>query len=195
MKKQYLILSFLLVMVMPWVLLSIFPVEGMEQPANPQAQPIRKSEAITFRLETKNGVTAVDLEEYILGVVLGEMPADFEIEALKAQAVAARTYTVKRLLSGKKHTNAFLCTDPACCQAYISTDSYMGTESDLSKVRQAVAETAGEILTYNGTVIEATYFSNSGGKTENAISVWGSDIPYLMSVDSPEEESNEKVSI
>lgn len=193
MKKQYLILSFLLVMVMPWALLSLFPVEGIERPENSQTQPTSQSEEITFRLETENGVTTIGLEEYILGVVLGEMPADFEFEALKAQAVAARTYTVKRLLGGKKHANVSLCTDPACCQAYISTDYYGGTDSDLSKVRQAVAETAGEIITYNGTVIEATYFSSSGGKTEDAISVWGSDVPYLISVNSPEKESHEKV--
>lgn len=135
--------------------------------------------------------TTMDIEEYITGVVLGEMPADFEPEALKAQAVAARTYTVKALQTGGKHGNGSICTDPTCCQAFVSEESYLskgGTQENLEKVRTAVLDTAGWVLTYEGELIEATYFSCSGGKTEDAADVWGTDYPYLQAVSSPGEE-------
>ena len=124
------------------------------------------------------------LEEYILGVVLGEMPASFELEALKAQAVVARTYTVR----ANHHENADICTDHTCCQAYCAPKDYTGSASALQKVRKAVEDTAGEIVTYQGKPIEATYFSCSGGRTEDAVAVWGQDVPYLQAVDSPGEE-------
>lgn len=135
--------------------------------------------------------TTMDIEEYITGVVLGEMPADFEPEALKAQAVAARTYTVKALQTGGKHGNGSICTDPTCCQAFVSEETYLskgGTQENLEKVRTAVLDTAGWVLTYEGELIEATYFSCSGGKTEDAAAVWGTDYPYLQAVSSPGEE-------
>lgn len=136
--------------------------------------------------------TAMDIEEYLTGVVLGEMPADFEPEALKAQAVAARTYTVKTLQTGGKHGNGSICTDPVCCQAFVSEEAYLskgGTQENLEKVRTAVLDTSGWVLTYEGELIEATYFSCSGGKTEDAAAVWGTDYPYLQAVSSPGEES------
>lgn len=132
----------------------------------------------------------MELEEYITGVVLAEMPASFHEEALKAQAVVARTYTARKLTL-PKHEEASLCTDSACCQAYCSVDEYLragGSETDVEKIRQAVAATEGLVLFYEGNLIEATYFSCSGGKTEDAVAVWGSDVPYLQSVDSPGEE-------
>lgn len=140
-------------------------------------------------------VTVMKLEDYIRGVVLAEMPASFETEALKAQAVAARTYTLRRLTQGDKHPQGAVCTDSACCQAYLSDGDYLekrGTQKDLEKVAAAVAATAGEILTYEGSLIEATYFACSGGRTEDAAAVWGSDIPYLQAVDSPNETNAEQ---
>ena len=131
-------------------------------------------------------VAEMPLEEYILGVVLAEMPASFESEALKAQAVVARTYTLR----SKRHENAQICTDSTCCQAYCSPKDYSGSASALEKVKKAVEATAGEIVTYKGTPIEATYFSCSGGKTEDAVAVWGQDVPYLQAVDSPGEEKS-----
>ena len=135
-------------------------------------------------------VVQMELEEYICCVVLAEMPAEFELEALKAQAVVARTYTCRRLQDAK-HENANVCTDPSCCQAFVSWDEYLdsgGTEQLVEKVRTAVTETAAEVLLYDGELIEATYFSCSGGKTEDAQAVWGTDVPYLQSVESPGEE-------
>lgn len=134
----------------------------------------------------------MDMDAYLTGVVLGEMPADFESEALKAQAVAARTYTAKALKTGGKHEDGSLCADPTCCQAYLSEKDYLakgGTTENLDKVRNAVLDTSGYVLTYEGELIEATYFSCSGGITEDAVAVWGTDYPYLRAVSSPGEEA------
>lgn len=142
----------------------------------------------------QNSVQLMELEDYIRGVVLAEMPASFEPEALKAQAVAARTYTMRHMRLADRHSEGAVCTDSTCCQAYISDADYLagrGTKEDMDKVAAAVAETAGEVLTYNGTLIEATYFACSGGRTEDAAAVWGSEIPYLQAVDSPGETKAE----
>lgn len=136
-------------------------------------------------------VRSVPVEAYITCVVLAEMPASFEMEALKAQAVVARTYTYRRI-EQPKHNEAAVCTDAACCQAYISVVDYIadgGTMDSVNRIAQAVTETSGRVMTYQGTYIEATYFSCSGGRTEDAAAVWGSDVPYLQSVDSPGEEN------
>lgn len=133
---------------------------------------------------------SIDLEEYVVGVVLSEMPASFEIEALKAQAVAARTYALKTSTDGKKHAGA-VCTSHTCCQGYMTEEDYLQRgwkEKYVERVRRAVAETAGEVLIYEGKLIRATYFSCSGGTTEAAVAVWGRDYPYLQSVESPGEE-------
>jgi stage II sporulation protein D len=137
-------------------------------------------------------VTEMELENYLCGVVLAEMPADFEVEALKAQSVVARTYALRRLEQGTKHGSGAVCTDPACCQGYISQDRFIllgGSQSGVSKVSRAVLETAGEVLLYDGKLIDATYFSCSGGMTEDAVAVWGNDVPYLQSTFSPGEEN------
>lgn len=137
------------------------------------------------------------LEEYLVHVVAGEMPASFEPEALKAQAVAARTYTVKRMASLKGtpcgRGGADVCTDSTCCQAY-KTDEQLRENwgsaytENLSRIREAVAQTSGEILTYNGIPIEALFHSNAGGITEDAQNVFASAEPYLVSVKSPGDE-------
>lgn len=136
-------------------------------------------------------VEQMDMDEYLTGVVLAEMPAFFEPEALKAQAVAARTYARKAAVTGGKHGDGSVCTDYTCCQAYLSPEEYLekgGIRDDIQKVRSAVLDTSGYVLTYNGELIEAVYFSCSGGKTEDAAAVWGTDYPYLRSTDSPGEE-------
>lgn len=151
-------------------------------------QPVKLSVSIRF---PDNRIEQMDMDDYLTGVVLGEMPADFETEAIKAQAVAARTYTAKAVNTGGKHADGSLCTEPGCCQAYVSEAYYLahgGTEEGLEKVRSAVLETSGRVLTFEGELIEATYFSCSGGSTEDAAAVWGTEYPYLQAVDSPGEE-------
>lgn len=136
-------------------------------------------------------IEQMDIDTYLTGVVLGEMPADFETEALKAQAVAARTYTAKAIQTGGKHGDGSVCTDFSCCQAYLPEETFLakgGTAENLEKVRKAVLDTSGFVLTYDGQLIEATYFSCSGGSTEDAAAVWGTEYPYLQAVPSPGEE-------
>ncbi len=156
------------------------------------APPTAPASAMDVRLRQSDGtMEEMGLEEYLTGVLLGEVPADFEPEALKAQAVAARTYTAKAVLTGGKHADGSLCADFACCQAYLSETEYLaagGTEEDLEKIRAAVMDTAGLVLSFEGGLIEATYFSCSGGRTEDAQAVWGTDYPYLRAVASPGEE-------
>ena len=131
----------------------------------------------------------MELEEYVVGVVLAEMPAEYEPEALKAQAVVARTFAWKAACTGGKHGGA-VCTDPACCQGYVAPGQFLqsyGTDADLEKIRAAVSNSAGLVLTYGDELIEATYFSSTAGYTEDAAAVWGSSYPYLVPRESPEQ--------
>ncbi|NLW06643.1 MAG: stage II sporulation protein D [Clostridia bacterium] len=136
------------------------------------------------------------LEEYLVGVVAGEMPANFEVEALKAQAIAARTYTLKKIeqakdLPGSRHENADICTDATHCQAWLDEASLRQQWGLVNywryhkRIKDAVNATRGLVLTYQGKLIEPVYHSNGGGRTESAAAVWGGDIPYLQSVASP----------
>lgn len=149
--------------------------------------------ALPMRLRRTDGSSEqMDMDEYLVGVVLAEMPASFEEEALKAQSVVARTYTRKAYETGGKHGDGSVCTASSCCQAYISEADYLsqgGTQEGIDKIRAAVLATSGYVLTYEGGLIEATYFSCSGGSTEDAAAVWGTDFPYLQAVSSPGEEN------
>lgn len=149
-------------------------------------------EETTILVDDQGIIKEMILDDYLLCVLLGEMPADFELEALKAQSVATRTYTLRKALKQNKHPGADICTDPSCCQAFISETDYLqsgGTEDSIVKMKEAIRSTSDEVITYQGNLIEATYFSCSGGKTEDAVSVWGTSVPYLKSVDSPGEEN------
>lgn len=137
-------------------------------------------------------IAQMELESYLVGVVLAEMPASFHEEALKAQAVVARTYTLRAVAGKSKHDTAAVCTDSTCCQAFCSPDEYMhsgGLQENVDRVSSSVKATEGQVLVYQGELIEATYFSCSGGSTEDAVAVWGADVPYLQAVASPGEEN------
>ncbi len=141
-------------------------------------------------------VREMELEEYVVGVVLAEMPADYEAEALKAQAVVARTFAWKAVCTGGKHGDGSICTQPSCCQGYLTPAQYLqdyGTAAQLQKIRAAVMDTSGMVLTYAGELIEATYFSSASGYTEDAVAVWGNSYPYLTAKPSPEEVLEETV--
>ena len=157
-------------------------------------QTIESKESFTLPVLLNDGtLIQMDLEDYITGVVLAEMPADFEREALKAQAVVARTYALKGYFGKEKHPNGAICTDSSCCQAYCVPEEYLasgGTNIALKKVADCVAQTSSKVLTFHSELIDATYFSCSGGKTEDAQAVWGSEVPYLHSVVSPGEEKS-----
>ncbi len=124
------------------------------------------------------------------------MPADFHIEALKAQAIVARTYTVYKI-NNKKHPNADICDDSNCCQAWIDKEKRLERweegkrEENWSKIETAVNSTNGKIITYNNQPINAFFHSNSGGITELPVNVWGggSDLPYLQIVETSGEDT------
>ena len=136
------------------------------------------------------------LEEYLIGVVGAEMPASFPLEALKAQAVAARTYAVRHMTAfgGSGCSGADICTDSGCCQSYRSPEQLKkkfggDARQYMDKLRQAVYETEGEYAAYKGEPIEALYHSSAGGRTEDAQNVFSAALPYLIGVDSPGEET------
>ena len=191
------LMAILMGMILPGILLNYAVEQRQEIPKETVAQlelaqPVAKV-SIPMKLRQRDGtVTEMDMDEYLAGVVLAELPASFELEAKKAQAVAARTFTLKASLTGGKHGDGSVCADPACCQAYISPTEYLskgGTDGGISLAEAAVMDTSGYVLTYDGELIEATYFSCSGGSTEDAVAVWGSDFPYLRATDSPGEEA------
>ena len=160
----------------------------LTEPALPPEQQISPADVSIPVLKPDGKVYAMDLEDYVCRVVLGEMPAGFEEEALKAQAVAARTYAL-RCLGGSKHPEGAICTSYQCCQAYCEPEGYIrsgGTWANTEKVFHAVRQTAGEVLYYQDKLIMATYFSSAGNMTEDAVAVWGNAFPYLVSVESPE---------
>jgi len=145
-------------------------------------------------LHTDGTVEATPLNEYLWSVVAAEMPASFRLEALKAQAVAARTYCLyQRGGEGEKHPGADVCTDYTCCQAYLTRDQAEAGWGEQStdyagKVDRAVAETDGLLCLYEGQPIDAVFFSSAAGRTLDAVAVWGAQVPYLAAVDSPEGE-------
>ena len=165
------------------------PVVEIE--ASVPTQPtVRESHWVKVRNDA--GVVSLQkMDEYLVGVLLGEMPASFEMEALKAQSVVACTYAQKANSTKGKHGDGSVCTRASCCQGYISEADYLaqgGTSEGVQRVKEAVNSVLGLCLTYEGELIEATYFSCSGGYTESAIAVWGTDYPYLQAVSSPGEE-------
>lgn len=147
-------------------------------------------------LHKKTGeVEQIKIDDYLCNVVSAEMPADYEIEALKAQAIVARTYTIYKIIN-KKHDNADICDDSTCCQAWISKDDRLARweeskrESNWQKICECVDSTKGKIITYNNEPINAFFHSNSGGITEIPVNVWGgTGYPYLQSVETSGEDS------
>lgn len=140
-------------------------------------------------------IVTMDLEEYVVGVVSAEMPAWYELEALKSQAVATRTYTLYRMQRGGCQTNpdADVCTNSKCCQAFSSHERMQNTwgsdyVTNYNRVATAVMATAGEVVTYNGKLCDALYHACSGGQTEDSEHVYANALPYLRGVDSPYED-------
>ncbi len=189
-------MSVIMGMILAGILLN-WKVEGEELPENTEFQPIAPQQSanrirMTMKLRKDDGsVEEMDMDAYLVGVVLAEMPSTFELEAKKAQAVAARTFARKAYITGGKHGDGSVCAESGCCQSWIENGEYLskgGSEEAISEAEAAVEATSGLVLIYEGQLIEATYFSCSGGSTEDAVAVWGTDFPYLRAVDSPGEE-------
>lgn len=142
-------------------------------------------------------VDELEFDQYLYGVVSAEMPASYEIEALKAQAVVARTYTIYKIANGSKHQvqHADICDSSFCCQAWISKENRLSRwqeeleEEYWQKITNAVDSTSGKYVTYQGQPINAFFHSNSGGLTELPINVWGGSYPYLQVVSTAGEET------
>lgn len=169
------------------------PVDETERELSPPPSAMGKLDASRpLRVLDGETVLEMDLGTYLVGVVRAEMPASFEPEALKAQAVAARTYTLYKLQTGGNHGGtADVCTDHTCCQAYLGEDRARDNWGENAgayeaKVEAAVRDTDGETILYGGVPILAVFHSSSAGLTRAAGEVWVNDLPYLQAVDSPE---------
>ena len=148
---------------------------------------------LTVRIDGESVETT--MADYLPGVVAAEMPASFEPEALRAQAVAARTYILDRAANPvQAHRDAAVCDDPGCCCAWVSDEAMRENwggdyRRNLRKIRAAVRATDGETLTYEGEPIRAVFHSASAGQTESSAALWG-PLPYLVSVPSPESAAD-----
>jgi stage II sporulation protein D len=153
---------------------------------------------------TANKISVVCLEEYLVGVVFSEMPASFEIEALKAQAVAARSYCVYKMIfssenSGAEHGGADICTDFRHCKAHASFEEAAAKHGEeyiaplWDRIRYAVDYTKGEIITYRTEPAIAVFHAISGSETESAENIWGNPVPYLVSVPSGEQNRQSEI--
>ncbi|MCL5039915.1 MAG: stage II sporulation protein D [Firmicutes bacterium] len=163
-------------------------------PSKKAPQPRGGITLITIKvyLEKEKRILEMPLEEYLMGVVAAETPASFEPEALKAQAVAARTYALKRMRQfggrgSQEHPGADICTDPQHGQAWVSWPELTRIWGNnyttyRKKVEEAVLSTSGLVIVYNGFLIDPVFHSTSGGRTENSEDVWSEKVPYLRSV-------------
>lgn len=148
---------------------------------------IKEEPRVTVYRSGSGQVETWSLESYIVGTVAAEMPASFELDALKAQAVCARTYALRKLMEGKSYPRgADLSDDIFTCQAFVNrpefTDLHPRQSEQLwAKITRAVYETRGEVLLYEQRPIDALYHSTCGGQTASALEVWGNEIPYLQS--------------
>lgn len=176
-------------------------VGSIEKSKTVNYETVNKESPVINIYNTNAGkVVSMDIETYLYGVLSGEMSAKFDIEALKAQAVAARTFVIykKENPNQSGHTNAVVCTNYKHCQEYKSyeeLESTNGTEwmkEYYTKIKQAVDETKGQILVYDDNPILPLYFSTSSGKTEDSEEVFSTMYPYLRSVDSPYDEESPK---
>lgn len=168
------------------------PAETQDAPGIAKEYSLPSSAVL---LSLNGELREMELEEYIAGVVAAEMPASAEPEALKAQAAAARTFTVLhmegRAVCAHGAQGCTVCSDPSCCQAF-KTDAELRAfwgedyEANLKKVREAVFATRGVVVLFGGRPISALYHASSGPATENSEAVFAAALPYLVSVDSRE---------
>lgn len=168
--------------------------DKVEQPQYEKADYGNLSKIKLLHVETGE-VEEIEFDTYLYGVVSSEMPASYELEALRAQAVVARTYTIYQIANGKKHENADICDSSLCCQAWISKENRLARweenvrEQYWNKIVDSVDSTSGKYVTYQGAPINAFFHSNSGGQTELPSNVWGGSFPYLQIVSTSGEEN------
>jgi stage II sporulation protein D len=187
----------LLIIIIPTIM-----VRGLDFRTSP-FRPLNTGDGVMINvyLHDQGQTVKMNLEEYVKGVVAAEMPAEFDLEALKAQAVAARTYAARhmRMYGGTgfpQYADADISTDPKVGQAWSSEQALKDKWGDIYykrywvKISRAVEETKGVVLIYDGEMINALFHSTSGGKTEDPAEVWGQRIPYLKSIDCPWDQNS-----
>lgn len=186
--KKIILITVLLITIPYILLLLLKPKELKEKKFIKET-----TQLVRVKRDKKNTIEKIPIENYLVGVLAGEMPVSYDIEALKAQAVAARTYTLKKI--EQNINKEYDVIDTTNDQVYIDEqelkerwkESY---DENIKKIKQAVYETLGEYLTYDGKTINAFFFSTSSGKTENCKDVFGESLPYLVSVSSTWDETS-----
>lgn len=200
MKKLLIIIIvlFCIMIILPTVLVICIPTSKMPDLVKKQTE---NGPVVYVMHQDKNEIVSHMLEEYLVGVLAAEMPASFHEEALKAQAVAARTFIYNAMQSNENdttHPGADICTDSTHCQAWISNADMNAKQGEewydtyYSKLKNAVQSTEGEIVTYNNEPIVAVFHSTASGRTENSEDVWGGTYPYLKSVESAGDKESPK---
>jgi stage II sporulation protein D len=199
------IIYYILIMIVVTILLPFLIVRGCNtvmEDVKPKEKAVKPETKITVYIKATDEVKEMTLESYIKGVLAAEMPVAFENEALKAQAVAARTYAYSRMLNlypakEDKHKGAQVCTDWEHCQSWISKEDIFKKWGSLKaaenwkKIEGAVKATENIIIFYDNKPINPLFHSNSGGRTENIEDVWeGNGVPYLKSVKSDGEDED-----
>lgn len=179
MKKIFLITA--LIIIIPYIIVSVFIAKDDIE------FYFINNDFIRVKRESQNKIIEVPFEDYIVGVVAAEMPVSFEFEALKAQAVAARTYALKRMIDNKD--KEYDIVDTVANQVYYNNEELKTRWKDkynenINKIRKVILETKGEYLVYDNKIIDAFFFSTSVGKTENSEEVFIEKLPYLRSVES-----------
>ena len=177
---------------------SMAEINKVDKVENKKLVDVVNLKEVEVYISKENKVEKVPLEEYVLSVVSSEMPATFHEEALKAQAILARTFVINKLISGCSNIKEGNICDTTHCQAYLNINERKkawGKEGEeyLKKLKAVVKETAGKVLAYNDQLVKyPQYFSTSSGNTEDAVAVFSEDVPYLKSVESPGEEISPK---
>lgn len=184
MKKIIIFTAFLIII--PFIIVTILLKEPKEIELKYASNTV-----VRIKREKKNIIETIPLEEYIVGVLAGEMPISFEIEALKAQAVASRSYALNKIANNKD--KEYDVVDTIMNQVYLDNDYLKSVWKNtyvtkINKLKTAVNETFGEYLDYNGSIVNAMFFSTSNGYTEDSKNVFGFEAAYLKSVNSPWDE-------
>jgi len=189
----YLFFIILLIFLLPIIFTNNIEEVGVEQS---EERPYDYGSLSTIKLlhtEAKN-IEELGLDEYLYGVLSAEIPATYDEEALKAQAIVARTYTIYQVKTRDNHENADICDSFLCCQAWMSKENRFarwedGKENEYwYKILDAVNSTKGKYITYLDEPINALFHSNSGGMTEIPINVWGGEYPYFQVVETSGED-------
>ncbi|MFC4769882.1 stage II sporulation protein D [Effusibacillus consociatus] len=181
-------ITFVLIVLLPAGIVGLFPKKDLSVQILDDSADVMK---VKVYLKESKKTIEIPLEEYVKGVAASEMPVTFEMEALKAQAIVARTNVIRRVENNLLTPEGGHVTDDFReFQAYSSNEKLKqiwgaSYEQNMKKIVQAVKETKGQILVYQGKAIEALFFSTSNGLTENSLDYWGKEVPYLSSVPSP----------